>query len=56
MHYDFPENDWIEEPFAEEFENNFNMDLKAVFCQLTEDIAVLGDSLQTFLIKRDFGF
>ena len=54
MHYDFPENDWIEEPFSEEFENNFDMDLKAVFCQLTEDIDMLGDSLQTFLIKRDF--
>lgn len=56
MHYDFPENEWNEEPFKEEFESCFGINLKAIFRELTNDIDALGDELQTFLIRREFAF
>ena len=54
MHYDYPVDAWIEDPFTEVFEKTFGKTLKEISEELSMVIDNLANKLQKYLIVKNF--
>ena len=56
MHYDFPDNEWENDPFTKEFEKFFNFSIDEIYDDLKKEADIIGNILQEYLIKKDIVF
>ena len=56
MHYDYPVDTWIEDPFTEVFEKEFGKTLEEISKELSMAIDNLATKLQKYLIVKNFSY